>query len=98
MRVLEGVGTLVQLGGLMARLCRLCVLLDLCISQPILLTVNSQELQARAFPSISRSVGLCCCISLFSAIDVLYSNTLHFARGPFKHELTASMSLSVHTT
>lgn len=28
MRILEGVGTLIQLGGLMARLCKMCVLAE----------------------------------------------------------------------
>ena len=53
MRILEGVGTLIQLGGLMARLCKIVSSISRLISGVPNLPKSWLEHQARAFPAIT---------------------------------------------
>jgi hypothetical protein len=62
MRILEGVGTLIQLGGLIARLCKMVSIL-LCSSTVLWLIDLATEYATGAFPDmtfISPSHGLIC--------------------------------------
>ena len=89
MRILEGVGTLVQLGGLLARLCRMSVPFELHRETRELIICAFQALQTRPLPYISLVV-------LFGILDISLVIAIHVMYDDLRSHAVESLRLPFH--
>ena len=89
MRILEGVGTLVQLGGLLARLCRMSVPFELHRETRELIICAFQALQTRPLPYMSLVV-------LFGILDISLVIAIHVMYDDLRSHAVESLRLPFH--